>query len=97
MLWIVFASVFMPMRETLRTKEKGGSPAFLAAIKRSLSIFIARWVNAGSRSFGSYRSSFAKEHSVILTFFADAVDDVQIPGQRCRYTSHSEAPTSDCC
>jgi hypothetical protein len=37
-----------------------------------------------------------KEHSVILTLFADAVDGVQIPGQRCRYTSHSEAPTSDC-
>src|SRR5436309_11367601 len=28
-----------------------------------------------------------EEHSVILTFFADAVDDVHIPGQRCRYTS----------
>ena len=38
-----------------------------------------------------------QEHSVILTLFADAVDGVQIPGQRCRYTSHSEAPTSDCC
>jgi transposase-like protein len=37
-----------------------------------------------------------EEHSVILTLFADAVDGVQIPGQRCRYTSHSEAPTSDC-
>ena len=40
---------------------------------------------------------YQQEHSVILTFFADAVDDVQIPGQRCHYTSHSEAPTSDCC
>jgi hypothetical protein len=38
-----------------------------------------------------------QEHSVILTLFADAVDGVQIPGQKYRYTSHSEAPTSDCC
>jgi len=41
--------------------------------------------------------SILQEHSVILTFFADAVADVQIPGQRCHYTSHSEALTSDCC
>src|SRR4051812_49381754 len=30
----------------------------------------------------------AKEHSVILTLFTDAVDGVQIPGQRSRYTLH---------
>ena len=35
------------------------------------------------------------EHSVILTRSVDAVDGVQTPDRRCRYTWHNEAPTSD--
>ena len=36
------------------------------------------------------------EHSAILTRSVDAVDGVQTPDRRCRYTWHNEAPTSDC-
>ena len=38
----------------------------------------------------------SKEHSVILTPFEVAVDGVQIPDRRYRYTWRSEVPTSHC-
>jgi hypothetical protein len=38
----------------------------------------------------------AKEHSVILTPFEVAVDGVQRPDRRDRYTWRSEVPTSHC-
>jgi hypothetical protein len=37
------------------------------------------------------------EHSVILTFPRDAVDDVRTPDPKYRYTWHSAALTSGCC
>jgi hypothetical protein len=37
-----------------------------------------------------------EEHSVILTPFEVAVDGVQIPDRRYRYTWRSEVPTSHC-
>jgi prevent-host-death family protein len=37
-----------------------------------------------------------EEHSVILTSFAVAVDGVQIPERRYRYTWRSAVPTSHC-
>ena len=39
---------------------------------------------------------FIQEHSVILTPFEVAVDGVQIPDRRYRYTWRSEVPTSHC-
>jgi hypothetical protein len=38
-----------------------------------------------------------EEHSMILTLLVVAVDNARIPDRRCRYTSRSEALTSDCC
>src|SRR5215217_2403579 len=37
------------------------------------------------------------EHSVILTFPRDAVDDVRTPDPKYPYTWHSAALTSGCC
>src|SRR4051794_17737964 len=38
-----------------------------------------------------------REHSVILTFPAIAVDSAQTPDRVCRYIWHSAALTCDCC
>src|SRR5438045_3623131 len=44
----------------------------------------------------SIKGRLHREHSVILTSFAVAVDGVQIPERRYRYTWRSEVPTSHC-
>src|SRR6266436_3755897 len=42
-------------------------------------------------------ADLAQEPSAILTLLVAAVDDAQTPEGRCRYTWHSEGPTSGCC
>src|SRR5262249_4335561 len=57
-------------------------------------IVIGLFVNRDA--FGRTVSSGHQEHSVILTPFEVAVDGVQIPDRRCRYTWRSAVPTSHC-
>ena len=44
-----------------------------------------------------HHALYKGEHSVILTFPVAAVGTVETPDPVCRYTSHTGAPTSDCC
>jgi len=52
--------------------------------------FDISWVD---RTTGTYY----REHSVILTLSAAAVNDAQTPDRRSRYTWHSAALTCGCC
>ena len=67
-----------------------------AALKRFLAYRTQRLAEVPMSTRKVAMCAMHEEHSVILTPFEVAVDGVQIPDRRSRYTWRSEVPTSHC-